>query len=468
MSPFPRVARSLVHVAVAAIAAATASPAAAEDIFPFVPREAVARLAPGTNAAAFAAQFGATLRESIPSRNIHRFAVPPALSEPEFIDLIDDDPRVLFTELNFIADDRNPDGNTQSIFVLRDVDAYLDQTAAQVIGLPQANARATGAGVLVAVIDSGIDPLHPVFRGRTPFRGVDLIDNDTTPVDARDNIDNDGDTLVDELVGHGTLVAGVVLRVAPAAAILPIRVLDSDGGSTTFRMIEGIYTAIDRGADIINLSLGTPAPSPLIADAVAEAVAANRLVVCAAGNDATDQTLRFPAGFSGPGLLAVAATNNADRLAPFSNFGAAISIAAPGDPVLGPVPGNAFGSARGTSFAAPIVSGVAALVRSLTPCLPATDVQARLLNTATNIDALNPNFAGSLGAGRINAAAAVGFNTLPLPFNADLNADRVVDIEDLYFIHQAPRDINADGLANQADRDCLEAFIRRWEHALGR
>jgi subtilisin family serine protease len=430
---------------------------------PFVPDEVVVRLAPGTSAAAFAQQYGSAVLESITSRNIHRLDVPPGLTEPEFVDLIDDDARVTLVELNWLGGDRNPDGGTQSIFVVERYEDFMAQLAMGVVRADQAQTRARGSGILVAVIDSGLDTEHPLFAGRVPFGGLDLIENDTTPQDAPDGVDNDADGLFDEMTGHGTLVAGVILRVVPDAWILPIRVLDSDGGSTNFRLIDGVYAAVDRGADILNISLGTVAPSPLLESAIAEAGAGPRLVVCAAGNDGTDQTPWFPAAFSGTSVLSVAATRNNDVLATFSNWGGTISLTAPGDPVIGAVPGGAYGSARGTSFAAPIVAGSAALLRSLTPCVPMDTVAARVLATADNIDAQNPNFAGKIGAGRLDAAAAVGVGTTPPPGIADLNNDDRVDVEDLYRLNASPRDLNGDGVANAADRAALEAFLRRFE-----
>ncbi len=434
----------------------------ADEPPPFVPREAVLRLSPGTPPLAVVPA-GTVVLESITSRDIHRYRVPVGLDELEWIDLVDDDARVLSAELNYIAEDTNPDGGTQSIFILQVYGDYLAQDAIDTVGADLAATRASGAGVLVAVVDSGIDPQHALFRGKLIMGVIDLINPTGSGLDVGDGLDNDGDLLIDEMVGHGTLVAGIVLRVAPQAAILPIRVLDSDGGSTSFRLADGIYTAIDRGADIINISLGTVAESSVLADAVSAAIAADRLVVASAGNDDTDQFARFPAGFSDSGVLSITATRADDLRAPFGNFGGSISLSAPGDPVVGAVPGGGYGSASGTSFSAPIVSGTAALLRSITPCVPMVQVRQRLLETAVDIDPLNPDYAGKLGSGRVDAAAALGVGGPQVPFSADINRDRRVDIEDLYLIHTRPRDVNGDGLVNLQDRRAVEAFVRRFE-----
>jgi subtilisin family serine protease len=382
-------------------------PAGADSLGPFVQGEVVARLQPATEAAVFAAGYGSGVLASIPSRNFHRLSIPVGLTESEFADLIDDDPRVVRVELNFIGEDVDPDGTTQSIFVQETSEAFSEQPAMDLIGADAAQTYTTGGGVLVAVIDSGIDLQHPLFAGRLPMGGIDLVDGDATPQDLGDGLDNNADGRIDEMVGHGTLVAGLVLRVAPQADLLPIRVLDSDGGTTTFRMIDGLYAAIDRGARIVNISMGTIAESPALAEAVQESVSAGALIIAAAGNDATDQVRRFPAGFASQGLISVASVNNLDIVSPFSNFGESISIAAPGDPVVGPAPSGGFGSARGTSFAAPVVAGVAALVLSADPALELGTLRDRLLATSRPIDDTNPDYAGSIGAGRVDALAAV-------------------------------------------------------------
>jgi subtilisin family serine protease len=162
-------------------------------------------------------------------------------------------------------------------------------------------------------------------------------------------------------------------------------------------------------------------------------------------------------------VISVAATRNNDVLAPFSNFGGTVSMTAPGDPVIGPLPGGGFGSARGTSFAAPIVSGAAALLRSVTPGMPMESVRLRLLETADNIDAANPGVAGNIGSGRLDAGAALGVGGPAVLGLADLNGDRRVDIEEIYLFHRSPRDLNGDGLIDGRDLEALIGFVRRFE-----
>lgn len=140
-----------------------------------------------------------------------------------------------------------------------------DQHAFAGLSLGTVHQVATGAGTVVAVLDTGVDAAHPMLAGRL-LPGYDLIDDDPDPLDVANGVDDDGDGLVDEAYGHGTFVAGVVAQIAPDAAILPVRVLDADGRAELHTVIEGIDLAIEQGANVINMSfglLGDHEPRPL-------------------------------------------------------------------------------------------------------------------------------------------------------------------------------------------------------------
>lgn len=443
--------------------AGQAGTAVAGENAPFVPGEVLAHLQPGANPDLLAASLGTVVLDRIASRNIVRFAVPTGVDEQQFASDLEGNPLVQDAELNYIADETDPTGGTQSIFILEREARFFSQASMTVVGTPVGQSIGLGWGITVAIIDSGVDTTHPFLRTRIAAGGLDLVDRGTAPLDDGDGLDNDGDTLIDEFVGHGTMVAGIVALVAPEARLLPIRVLDSDGSSTVFRLIDGIYAATDRGADILNISLGTPGQSELLMEAVLEATAAGRLVICSAGNDGTDGITVYPAGLGVNGVIGVAATRNNDTVAPFTNFGW-VTMAAPGDPVVGPVPGGAYGRASGTSFSAPIVSGAAAILRSVMPAVPMDHIRSLIVETAQNVDATNPEYQGKLGSGRLSLPNAV--KDIPTSRVADLNANRRVDVDDLHEMYQSPRDLNADGVIDQQDFEALEAFIRRGEHTL--
>jgi subtilisin family serine protease len=270
-----------------------------------------------------------------------------------------------------------------------------------------------------------------------------------TSNDIGDGIDNDGDGLVDEQVGHGTFVAGLVHLVAPEATILPVRVLDSDGNAGTYQIARALAWAIDRGAHIANMSLGETYRSQALEDVVGEAETRGIAVFGAAGNSNVDDPREFPA--CDGAAVGVSALDWFDVKASFSNFGDRIDLAAPGDTrvvkgqpdpsksIVGPLPGGGYGAWKGTSFATAFVSGTAALVRAQHPEWPSaavppnlirTTLAATLGSTGIAIDATNPPYAGLLGQSRISAIGAVDVGPLAPPLG-DLNLDGRISAADL-------------------------------------
>ena len=384
-----------------------AGAAAADEDDDVVPGQVVVKLVEGVDIDVFIDKYKVEFLDAIESRRTYLVKVKPG-DEEEFVDIIVLDPMVADAEPNFTGRDIIPDPVGQSIFVASTAGQYATQPALGKIGLEQAQQTSSGAGVTVAVIDSGLDPAHPALAGRIAAGGWNFIEGNPNVLDVGDGIDNDMDGFIDESVGHGTIVSGLIARIAPGAKILPLRVLDSDGYTTTFTMVRAVYYAIDSGAPILNISMGTTRETFVIADAMSEAQQKGVLIVAGAGNEDTSSPVRYPAASSSSVVMAVAATTNSDIKADFSNFGGHVSISAPGVKVTSSVPGGGYGAADGTSYSTPFVAGTAALVWSKVPQFNAAQVEARLRNTAKNIDLLNPNYAGMLGDGRLNAAKAVG------------------------------------------------------------
>jgi len=267
----------------------------------------------------------------------------------------------------------------------------------------------TGAGVTVAVIDSGVSPDHPTLTGKVAA-GTDFLLRD-----GKGDCDENG---------HGTLIAGIIAGreavsggyrfygVAPNATIVPVRVLRdqrrSTEGDLSDRIAEAIRWAVDVGhAEVLNLSLTTPS-TPQLEAAVRYALDQRVVVVAAAGNQSesgSDQR-GYPAAY--PGVLAVAGVNNQDEHVDSSVQGDYIDVAAPGVRIAGPSPsggGYLFSAEGGTSFATAYVSGVAALIRAYDPALPADQVARRITETADHPPELwNPR----VGYGVVNPARAVG------------------------------------------------------------
>jgi membrane-anchored mycosin MYCP len=236
-----------------------------------------------------------------------------------------------------------------------------------------------GRGVTVAVIDSGVNFSHLLMGGVPRNKGIAL-----------------GFASTEDCLGHGTEAASLIAAqprtgydfsgVAPEATILPVKEQQGDKDGDPRRIAAGITESVKRGARVINLSLNTAVDVPELRAAVDFAERSNVVLVCAANNegDKADATTPYPAGYKT--VLTVASTNKQDQHSTFSNTGDFISIAAPGEDVqvATPIANNdsSFYIVKGTSFAAPLVSGVAALVIAAHPNLTAKQVRERIIRTA--------------------------------------------------------------------------------------
>lgn len=269
---------------------------------------------------------------------------------------------------------------------------YFGQYALTLIRAKEAQAIAQGEGVTVAVIDTGVDASHPAIAARRLVSGYDFVDKDGNPAEVAGGM----------AYGHGTMVAGIIGLVAPRAQLMPIRAFDPDGVGKISEVATAVRFAVRQGADVINMSFGIPGGTvpPVLRAAIDYAARRSVVLVASAGNDNTSSP-EYPA--LDKDALAVAATDNADVKAPFSNFGSHIDVSAPGVSIYSAFPGGRFGWGSGTSYAAAFVSGEAALVISA----GRSNVRWAILQSAVNIDRLNPGYAGLLGRGRIDVLGAV-------------------------------------------------------------
>ena len=265
----------------------------------------------------------------------------------------------------------------------------------------------SGAGVVVAVLDGWIDRSHPDFEGRV-LAGVDCRSGTCRPGLTQENCG----------AHHGTHVAGTVaasnLGVAPKATVLPVQVLSADSKGectgTPAAVAAGIDYAVAHGARVLNLSLGPDNPgstNPVIPTAVHRAAQAGAVVVFSAGNADLPVSQSY-----GSDALVVAATGPSGRLASYSQYGAGVTLAAPGgqpdsrddceisDCVLSLYPGNQLAVAAGTSMAAPHVSGLAALLFGQDPHRSRDAVVNRIESTAHALS--------GAGYGLIDVRAALG------------------------------------------------------------
>jgi hypothetical protein len=390
--------------------------------------EVLVEIKPGASIDAINLRYGTSTIQRIYGTNFYRLRTPNGKKEVKWRKKIAKNSDVLSSALNPVITtpinvfgravigfpgDRPSTGQARP--------SYLSQ---QLVGDLQAiQLRSRGAGVIVALIDTGIDRNHPDIR--------DHIWTDPGEI-ADDNIDNDNDGLVDDahgwnffdstkntielrgntptsIAGHGTFIAGLIALIAPEAKIMPIRAFSPDGVSDAFSVAQGIKYAVDHGARVINLSFGSTEDSPVLHDAVTYAQQRGVLLIAAAGNEnkGNDVAPQFPANWSLE-VMGVAAIDDNNRKADFSNFGSNVSVSAPGVnlvsifPELDNAPDYAMWS--GTSFAAPLASAGAALILEGDSRRNAREA---IEATATGIDDSNPGLAGKLGRGRIDPLRAL-------------------------------------------------------------
>jgi type VII secretion-associated serine protease mycosin len=272
------------------------------------------------------------------------------------------------------------------------------------------NLGAAGKGIIVAVVDTGVDLNHP-----------DLQENLLAGYNALTG--TAGSSVAQDRNGHGTHVAGIIAAglngvgitgVAYQAKILPVKALTRTGEGTDDCIADGIVWAADNGARIINLSLGSAEKSEILKEAVQYAADQGCLIVAAAGNkeeNANLTAIAYPA--ADPNVLAVTATDPDDKVAGFSLAGPQAALAAPGVDILSDYWQNASGYATlsGTSMASPFVAGVAALVWSRHPDWSARQVKVDLENSAKDLGAAGRD--NAYGFGRVNSDWALKFAENP-------------------------------------------------------
>lgn len=266
------------------------------------------------------------------------------------------DPNVLYAEPNYLGrfeETVPPAPNDPS---------YASQWWLPAVGDGAMWALGRGDGVVVAVIDTGVDLSHPDLAANLLTNGYNFGDDNATPQDQ---------------MGHGTRVAGIigaqqnnglgVSGLAPATKILPIKINPGAQGTfTSDRLASALDYAVAKGTKIINLSLTVDNQTQTVKDAIQAALDAGVVVVAATGNEGG--VVAFPANM--PGVIGVAAIDQDNKLASFSNTGAEVTVAAPGVSIYSTGLNGGYGSSSGTSFAAPIISAVLADVLSINPSLP--------------------------------------------------------------------------------------------------
>ena len=307
---------------------------------------------------------------------------------------------------------------------------YAAQPATQIIRLQDAQNgfRIGGTGV-VAVIDTGVDPNHPVLYpvllqgydftrnqpGASEWLDVTGMQNGYTDTGAQKQLPGyvqqstaavldqstaavlDGSPYV--AFGHGTMTSGLVHLVAPKAKILPLKAFSSNGTGYLSNIVAALYYAVQNHANVVNMSFDLSSSSPALNKAVSNANKAGVVLVAASGNENTSARV-YPAAMNGY-VVGVASTTNWDTRSSFSNYGSAdVWIAAPGENIISTYPGGTYASESGTSFSSPLVAGTVALMLS---AKQSGFNQSQAANALAKAQVLTPD----LNHGRLNVYQAV-------------------------------------------------------------
>jgi subtilisin family serine protease len=416
----------------------------------------ILRTAPAASAAAVADRHGLTIVEPVDAQNRGLFlvTVPDTVSadqlaadvkgDADVVELeldrdvvVPESPRVLsagLTQSTAHILDAVADKTLVSFFGASARNAYVNQPAAALVRSAKAQQAflTTGLGI-VAIIDTGIDPTHPVLANSL-VPGYDFIRDLPGLPDERADLTQSTAHILDQSTahildpytvtplngatlafldqttasqlaaaqlpsafGHGTMVAGIVHLMAPTASIMPLKAFRADGSTDVFSILRAVYFAVDNGARVINMSFSLPAYSNELMKAMNYATSKGVVCVASTGNDGKE-TLAFPASFQN--VLGVASTNALDQRSAFSNYGAALAdISAPGEEIITTYPGGLYAAAWGTSFSTPFVAGASALLNQAKPGIGQADTAGALSHGAKiSID---------LGLSRLDAYAAV-------------------------------------------------------------
>ena len=370
------------------------------------------QLVTGQDITKIAQDNGTTILESDADDDWYRLQVPTDQKVDQFVKKLSKDSRVAAVETDQPvtipeAGGGSVDGNpihlafdrtiTLSVNYLSILSGdAINENAYQQVHLADTLSITKGAGVTIAVLDTGIMASHPnLVNNLVP--GYNVLNTNVLPDDIADGTAN-------AAWGHGTMVAGVIARLAPQAKIMPIRVLDADGKGSVLAVAKGIKYAVAHGARVLNLSLGGIRQNGALAQAIKKANKAGVIVVAAAGNDGTNIP-QYPAGL--PNVIGVAAADANDQKAPFSTYGSDVSLVAPGVGIRSTYINGGYATWSGSSFAAPFVSAAAALTLSAQPSLSGSAVTQRLLSTGRTLDVQNPTYVGQLGHGMLDIGKAV-------------------------------------------------------------
>ena len=316
--------------------------------------------------------------------NVHVVELPANANEEAVASALAHNPHVKFAEVDSIV----------SSTAITNDPILPQEWQISKIGASTAWNTATGAGIVVAVLDSGVQSNHPDLQANL-VPGWNIYNNNNLTTDVN---------------GHGTAVAGTIAAVgnngigvagvAYRAKIMPVRISDAACNTTLSLVASGITWAADHGADIANVSYSNLYKSSTVISAATYLRNKGGETVVSANNNAINE-----GSANTPSMITVSATDQNDSLASFSSWGPMVDVAAPGVTVQTTLWKSGYGWGTGTSFSTPVTAGTVALIMSVNPALTPAQVENILFSTATNLGAAGYDY--YFGWGRVNAAAAV-------------------------------------------------------------
>jgi len=351
------------------------------------------------------------LHKLFPEFKMMAFKIHEGSTVEATMDKLKQDPDVEFVEPNYILE------ATSFRFSVFDKTAM---TANDTFGVSTLS-PAQQDPILVAVVDTGVDYMHPILQNRIFINAKEISGNGK---------DDDGNGFIDDIQGwnfvtntndpmddhgHGTHVSGTIAGVKSPTEIdmsgnfkiMPLKFLDGDGMGTTLDAISAISYGLQTGVKVFNNSWGGGGTSRALHDVVTQTYQKGALFVVAAGNESTDidATPSYPASFEHPNLLSIAASTSLGSLAWFSNFGKkSVDVAAPGVSIYSSMPNGMYGYMSGTSMATPYVSRVAMLMMDQNRGISSFQVKEIIMDTATFVAELDPIIASG---GIVDASKAI-------------------------------------------------------------
>lgn len=358
------------------------------------------------------------IAQSFSDLNLHRLKTDSSADAENLLRDLQSDPNVEYVERNYIlrldpVSVESTDVSYQEFLAQSNSAQNYSQNGAAIKATEawavSSSLTSDGHRPIVAVVDTGVDYTHSAFVN------TDAIWINTGEI-PDNNVDDDGNGYVDDIrgwnfaaknnnpidddkTGHGTHVAGIVLGTTQSLAstekskiqIMPLKFLSSDGGGSTSDAIAAIYYAVRNGASVINNSWGGSNYSQSLHEALAYAYSQRVVIIAAAGNYSrdNDSTPIYPANYPVPSLISVAASYDWDQVASFSNYGkTTVHLASPGVSIYSTVKNGSFNYMSGTSMAAPLVAGLAALILREAPNLSGYQVKQLLLATSDGYTSL--------------------------------------------------------------------------------